>query len=103
MTTPRFNPFPPVSGKYGAPMGRCDTYPGLFPRDLDLCVSHPQSEYDSGGAYWGAPQWVCGADNNNNGPVWAVWPRGKGKELGVKYVRAWNRQDAAEKCREKEI
>lgn len=90
----RFNPFPQLSGRYGAPMGRADTCPQLFPRDLPLCVSHPQGEYDSGGAYWG----LGGAE----GPVWAVWPRGQGKAWGVRYVRARGKAEAMEKAREEE-
>jgi hypothetical protein len=89
----RFNPFPPVSSKYGAPMGRGnsasdnDDWTGL-----PLCVSRPQGEYDSGGAYWGltAPY----QRGVTSGPVWAVWVRKQGPKRGVRYVRAWNRDDA---------
>ena len=85
MKTPRFNPFPKVSGKYGAPLGR---FGGQLDPDLDpasLCVSRPQGEYDSGGAYWGS--------GGSEGPVYAVWQRGKGRE-GVAYVRARSKAGA---------
>lgn len=92
----RFNPFPPVDGKYGAPMGRISR---RLPEGLPLCVSHPQGEYDSGGAYWGmSPPYQYGGDNSDTGPVYAVWVRGKGKEYGVAYVRAWNKQQAKERA-----
>jgi hypothetical protein len=83
----RFNPFPKVSTRYGAPMGRVSAAldPDLSPDAL--CVAGPAGEYDSGGAYWGHG----GAD----GPVYAVWQRGKGRE-GVAYVRARSR-DAAKR------
>lgn len=81
----RFNPFPPVSSRYGAPMGRASANLALDP-ELDppatLAVAGPAREYDAGGAYWG----LGGSD----GPVWAVWRRGKGRE-GVVYVRAPSR------------
>lgn len=92
MKNPRFNPFPQVSGKYGAPMGRRDTAPQPFPADMPLCVSHPQGEYDSGGAYWGL--------GGSEGPVYAVWPRGRGKTEGVRYVRARGKAEAMKKATE---
>jgi hypothetical protein len=60
-----------------------DTSPDL------LCVSRPQGEYDSGGAYWG----TC----RTEGPVYAVWIRGRGRE-GVAYVRARSPQAAKRKA-----
>jgi hypothetical protein len=82
----RFNPFPKVSGKYGAPMGRTSNHniEHDTPRDK-LAVSHPQGDYDSGGAYWGL--------GFKHGPVYAVWIRGKGHET-VQYVRAHSREAA---------
>lgn len=65
-------------------MGRRDTrrdWEGV----TNFCVSRPQSEYDSGGAYWGL--------GGLAGPVWAVWERGKGHE-GVAYVRARSKSQA---------
>ena len=81
----RFKPFPPVSCRYGAPMGRISAKldPDLTPEQL--CVAGPAGEYDSGGAYWGY--------SSAFGPVWAVWERGKGRD-GVAYVRAKNREQA---------
>lgn len=81
----RFNPFPNCQGiLFGAPMGR---HGGTLNHvdldnvalDLDICVSKPQGEYDSGGAYWG--------HGGKDGPVYAVWQRGHGHD-GVVYVRA---------------
>lgn len=50
-----------------------------------LAVAGPAGEYDAGGAYWG----TCASE----GPVWAVWERGNGRD-GVCYVRAWSRDGA---------
>ncbi len=84
----RFNPFPAVSGRYGAPMGRVSArLDGDTPIDA-LAVAGPAYEYDAGGAYWGLPAW-------NEGPVWAVWVKGRGRD-GVAYVRAVSR-DAAKR------
>jgi hypothetical protein len=94
---PRFTPFPKVSGRFGAPMGRMDTRTdfdwgcrkeGQATRRARLCVSGPQWEYDVGGAYWGL--------SDTGGPVYAVWERGKG-HLGVAYVRAWSKHGAISK------
>lgn len=81
----RFRPFPPVSCRYGAPMGRVSAQldPDLKPDAL--AVAGPAGEYDSGGAYWG--------NGGNEGPVWAVWERGRGHD-GVAYVRAHSRAGA---------
>lgn len=85
---PRFRPFPPVSARYGAPMGRPSANLALDPEfdpPATLAVAGPAGEYDAGGAYWG----LGGPD----GPVWAVWRRGKASE-GVMYVRARSRDGA---------
>ena len=76
----RFNPFPPVSCRHGAPMGRTSTRHD-FSGAQALCASRPQGEYDSGGAYWGL--------GFRDGPVFAVWERRRGRD-GVAYVRAWS-------------
>lgn len=84
----RFRPFPPVGDRYGAPMGRRSANLALDPeRDApaSLAVAGPAGEYDAGGAYWG----LGGPD----GPVWAVWRKGKACE-GVVYVRAKSREGA---------
>lgn len=75
----RFQPFPACSCRYGAPMGRVSARldPDLAPSAL--AVAGPAGEYDSGGAYWGT--------SRADGPVWAVWHRGHGRD-GVAYVRA---------------
>ena len=89
MRTPRFSPFPHVSSKYGAPMGRgSNLIDPSTPLDR-LCVSFPQGEYDSGGAYWG--------NGGSEGSVYAVWERGKGHET-VCYVRARGTESAKRKA-----
>jgi hypothetical protein len=85
----RFNPFPKLDGRYGAPMGRCSGKLKDGCTVDELCVSRPQGEYDSGGAYWGS--------GGSDGPVWAVWRRGHGKE-GVVYVRARGKHAAKTKA-----
>jgi hypothetical protein len=84
----RFRPFPPASCRYGAPLGRMSANLGLDP-DSDtpdsLAVAGPAGEYDAGGAYWGT--------SSTEGPVWAVWRKGKASE-GVMYVRAKSREGA---------
>jgi hypothetical protein len=87
----RFTPWPKASCRYGAPMGRISAAldPDL-PADR-LCVAGPAGEYDSGGAYWGY--------GGREGPVWAVWERGKGRD-GVCYVRARSRDAAKIKAME---
>jgi hypothetical protein len=78
----RFTPWPKVSTACGAQMGRASANLGInYERDTKagLAVAGPAGEYDAGGAYWG-----CGG---SEGPVWAVWRRGRGRE-GVHYIRA---------------
>jgi hypothetical protein len=80
----RFTPWPKVSSRYGAPMGR---FGGQIDRDVPLdrlAVAGPAGEYDAGGAYWGT---------GGEGPVWAVWVKGRGRD-GVVYVRAVGRNAA---------
>ena len=81
----QFNPFPPVSSKYGAPMGRRGDNPAnlqglkrLHCRNAG-CVDY---DYDRGGAYWGNPS-----------NVYAVWGWVEGKPL-VTYLRAKSREHA---------
>lgn len=58
----RFKPFPPLSGRYGAPLGRhswqhLDTGGRLYLRRVYL----NSGGYDAGGAYWGlgVPLWLA--------------------------------------------
>jgi hypothetical protein len=86
--TARFKPFPPVLSRYGAPMGRASANLALdseFDTPESLAVAGPAGEYDAGGAYWGL--------GGSEGPVYAVWRKGKGAE-GVVYVRARGRESA---------
>jgi hypothetical protein len=90
----RFRAFPNVSSKHGAPMGRMSSNADFSDvAEHHLCVSKPQGEYDCGGAYWGL------GGRSGEGPVYAVWVRGQGKELGVKYVRAISIKEAKNKAR----
>ena len=84
----RFSPFPKVRCQYGAPMGRGSA---RLENPQNLCSAGPAYEYDSGGVYWGLP--------NRDGPVWAVWERGTGRN-GVAYVRAYSAADAKNKIME---
>lgn len=85
----RFRPFPPVSGRYGAPMGRVSAPDLGTDKPEDLAIAGPAGEYDAGGAYWGL--------GGTEGPVWAVWRRGHGR-AGVMYVRARGRLSAMVKA-----
>lgn len=83
-----FRPFAPVSGKYGAPMGRPSDPPSAFDGATVLYARHQGGGdgYDSGGAYWGTP-----------GNVWCVWTCGG---EAVTYVRARSKGDAIQQVRQ---
>lgn len=85
----QFNPFPAVSGAYGAPMGRHGDNPANLQDVKRLHCKHQGGNggYDRGGAYWGNP---CN--------VFAVWGRIDG-EIVCCYVRANNRLEAIAKIR----
>ena len=90
----QFNPFPEVSGKYGAPMGRHGDNPANL-QDLPAYKLHARRQggcdgYDKGGAYWGYPS-----------NVWGVWAWLDGEAVCT-YVRANSRIDAIEKVRNQE-
>ena len=81
----RFNPFSPVDGKYGSPMGRAESTVDLLRFGRRHIAAQHQGGgegYDRGGAYWGLPS-----------DVWAVWVTGDGPST-VKYVRAKSREEA---------
>jgi len=85
----QFNPFPPVTCQYGAPMGRHGDNPANLQgvKRLHARRQGGGGGYDRGGAYWGTPS-----------NVWAVWARIDGAPC-VTYVRASSRADAIEKVR----
>ena len=85
----QFNPFPEVSGKYGAPMGRASASPAFLRCIKRLHARHQQGGqgYDRGGAYWGTPS-----------NVWGVWGTAAGETV-VTYVRASSRADAIAQVR----
>jgi hypothetical protein len=88
----QFNPFPAVSCKYGAPMGRCGDSAANLQDVKRLHARHQGGGdgYDKGGAYWGAPS-----------NVWGVWGTVDG-EILCTYVRANSRIDAINKVRDGE-
>jgi len=80
----QFDPFPPVSGRYGAPMGRHSDNPANL-QDVKRLHARRQGGgqgYDRGGAYWGTPS-----------DVWGVWAH-MGGEVVCTYVRASSRAAA---------
>ena len=85
----QFNPFPKVSCKYGAPIGRHSDNPANLQDVKRLCARRQGGEdgYDRGGAYWGTPA-----------NVWGVWAYIDG-EVVCCYVRANSRTDAINKIR----
>ena len=87
----QFDPFPPVNGKYGAPMGRRSDNPANLQDLKRLHARHQGGRgdgYDRGGAYWGTPS-----------NVWGVWGWVDGEVCCV-YVRAWSRDDAIKQVRD---
>lgn len=89
MMKKQFNPFPHVSGKYGAPMGRHMDNPANLQGMKRLHARHQGGGdgYDKGGAYWGYPS-----------NVWGVWAWLDGDAVCT-YVRAATRQKAVEMVR----
>ena len=88
----QFNPFPNVSGKYGAPMGRNGDNPSNL-QDVKRLHARRQGGcdgYDKGGAYWSSPS-----------NVWGVWGTIDG-EILCTYVRAHSRIAAIEQVRKGE-
>jgi len=86
----QFDPFPPVSGRYGAPMGRQGDNPANLQDAPRLHARRQGGDdgYDRGGAYWGYPS-----------NVWGVWAH-LGDEVACCYVRANSRADAIKQVRE---
>ena len=86
----QFNPFPEVSGRYGAPMGRRGDTLDLF-KDVKRLHARRQGGgdgYDKGGAYWGTPS-----------NVWGVWFTDTLGAVRCTYIRAKSRLDAIAKVR----
>ncbi len=85
----QFNPFPEVSSRYGAPMGRRSDNPANLAAAKRLHARRQGGGdgYDKGGAYWGTPS-----------NVWGVWAWVDGAACVV-YVRANSRADAIAKAK----
>ena len=85
----QYNPFPEVSSRYGAPMGRHGDNPANLQgvKRLHARRQGGGQGYDKGGAYWGTPS-----------NVWGVWAWLDGQPV-VTYVRAWSRNEALDKVR----
>ena len=88
----QFNPFPEVSSRYAAPLGRHGDNPSNLIGLKRLHARHQGGGqgYDKGGAYWGTPS-----------NVWGVWAHMDG-EIVCCYVRANSRLEAIRKVREGE-
>ena len=88
----QFDPFPEVSCKYGAPMGRHGDNPSNLQgvKRLHARRQGGGQGYDRGGAYWGTPS-----------NVWGVWAWLDGRVVCT-YVRAWSREEAIQKVRDGE-
>jgi hypothetical protein len=85
----QFNPFPNVSGRNGALMGRrSDITPLPLTGRIHARRQGGGDGYDDGGAYWGTPS-----------NVWGVWAR-IGGDIVCHYVRANSREDAIMKARD---
>jgi hypothetical protein len=85
--TKQFNPFPEVSSRYGAPMGRHGDNPANLQgvKRLHARRQGGGDGYDKGGAYWGSPA-----------NVWGVWAWLDGQVVCT-YVRAASRAAAIDK------
>lgn len=88
----RFEPFPQVNSKYGAPMGRMPSSVDartILAQQKTLYARHQGGSdgYDKGGAYWGFPM-----------DVWCVWARVDG-EVVYSYIRAASREAAIAEVR----
>ena len=85
----QFDPFPLVSGRFGAPMGRRGLEPATLRGVKKLHARHQGGSegYDRGGAYWGYPS-----------NVWGVWTKINGVPC-VTYIRAGSREDAINQVR----
>ena len=89
----QYNPFPNVSSRYGAQMGRHGDNPAnlIGVKRLHARRQGGSDGYDKGGAYWGTPS-----------NVWGVWGWIDGDVCCV-YVRACSRQSAIDKVRNGEV
>lgn len=88
----QFDPFPEVSSRYGAPMGRRGDNPANLQgvKRLHARRQGGGEGYDRGGAYWGTPS-----------NVWGVWAWLEGRVFCT-YVRAASRAAAIDKVRKGE-
>ena len=79
--------FPDVGGKYGAPMGRRESYHPEYRAAARLFrVRINSGGYDDGGAYWGLgePLWCCMQRDHD----FQVFFRARSRRAAAEYVAA---------------
>lgn len=86
----QFNPFPEVSGQYGAPMGRIGDNPANL-QDVKRLHARRQGGgggYDKGGAYWGLPSNVYGVWSHIDGETICAYVRANSRIAAINKVKA---------------
>ena len=86
----QFNPFPHVSGRYGAPMGRIGDIPANL-QDVNRLHARRQGGgggYDKGGAYWGYPSNVYGVWAHIDGGTVCTYVRANSRIAAINKVKA---------------
>ena len=86
----QFNPFPEVSGRYGAPMGRIGDNPANL-QDVKRLHARRQGGgggYDKGGAYWGLPSNVYGVWAHIDGETVCTYVRANSRVTAINKVKA---------------
>jgi len=86
----QFNPFPEVSSRYGAPMGRRGDNPANLQNAKRLHARRQGGSdgYDKGGAYWGTPSNVWGVWGWIDGQACVVYVRANSRKAAIDMVRA---------------
>ena len=86
----QFNPFPEVSSRYGAPMGRSGDTPSNLQDAKRLHARHQGGGdgYDKGGAYWGLPSNVYGVWAHIDGETICAYVRANSRIAAINKVKA---------------
>ena len=86
----QFNPFPEVSSRCGAPMGRRGDNPANLQNAKRLHARRQGGGegYDKGGAYWGTPSNVLGVWAWVDGQPCVVYVRANSRKAAIDMVRA---------------